>query len=146
MTQGTGRNLATKKHRKHKIFRLLTHAALTGRCRSGGSVDPDMRINSPIRVSADPCPRSGQHGLPFESSYISDKICVNRRQSAVSFSVSIPVYPCPSVFIRGSFPSPAFLCVYPWCSSHAPPVRPRTLPTAEVLGAAFSIDFNGWEG
>jgi hypothetical protein len=29
------------------------------------------------------------------------------RQSAVSFSVSIPVYPCISVFIRGSFPSSA---------------------------------------
>jgi hypothetical protein len=36
----------------HKIFRLLTRAALTGRCRSGGSAD--TRIRELIRVSR--CP------------------------------------------------------------------------------------------
>ncbi|MGI6086536.1 MAG: hypothetical protein ACOYCD_01125 [Kiritimatiellia bacterium] len=39
-------------HKKHKIFRLLTHAALTGICRSGGSVDTQIR--ELIRVSGYP--------------------------------------------------------------------------------------------
>jgi hypothetical protein len=39
-------------HKRHKIFRTRTHAALTGKCRSGGSAD--TRIREFIRVSR--CP------------------------------------------------------------------------------------------
>ncbi|MGI6087213.1 MAG: hypothetical protein ACOYCD_04585 [Kiritimatiellia bacterium] len=53
-----------------------THAALTGICRSGGLVD--TLIREFIRVSwmsANPCPHSGQRGIPVGSASISGKIC-----------------------------------------------------------------------
>ena len=87
-----------------------THAALTGICRSGGLVD--TLIREFIRVSwmsANPCPHSGQRGIPVGSASISGKICGYLRPSAVLFFVcflaflgslnQISVNPCPSVVL-----------------------------------------------
>jgi hypothetical protein len=68
--------LVTKMHRKHKIFQIALHAALTGICRSGGLVDTLIRESIRISwVSANPCPHSGQRGIPIGSASISGKIC-----------------------------------------------------------------------
>ena len=67
---------------------LSSSAALTGICRSGGLVDTLIRESIRVSwVSANPCPHSGQRGIPVGSASISGKICGYLRPSAVLFFV-----------------------------------------------------------
>ena len=95
------KKLATKMHRKHKIFRLLTHAALTGRCRSGGSVDTQIceliRLSGcqPIHVRiADSTAYHSSHLIsPIKSALIGG----NLRFHSLSQFLYIRVHLCSSV-------------------------------------------------
>ena len=126
---------------KHKIFRLLTHAALTGICRSGGSVDTlireFIRVSgcSPIHVrtadsatchfsqsvsltkSASICGASAARTSVFSVSPV--RLAPPRETSVVPlcflciFEAKSFPNQCPSVFIRGSFVAlPWFFCCF----------------------------------
>ena len=108
---------------KHKIFRLLTHAALTGICRSGGSVDTlireFIRVSgcSPIHVrTADSatCYFSQSVSLVKSASICGASAARTCGFSSVSFLAFLAVQSnqCPSVFIRGSSASAARTSVF----------------------------------
>ena len=85
-------------HKIHKIFRLLTHTALTGKCRSGKSADTQIREF--IRLSG--CPpihvRTADSAVCYSGQPV---FLVNLRQSGTpicsSSSPFISVHPCSSV-------------------------------------------------